>query len=661
MKRQFVLIDQSIKAPGGHHYEYAQRILDAARDTGYETLLLAHKDYRGNVDHNVIGAFSQTFWDNHRFYYSSGITHTELKSRFFPNSGLLYLVIENINDIRLNIKRRIRSSSFSIAFARARNYSFRDIFLRPHLVDDFSYQHSSRLLLVISRLIIKIAPHIINAQTLMSRYWPKRILFFLLVILASPILVLIWLVLLARRRDPAEWFARELTSVLKLECSSDDILFVPNATPAETEGLIALCRTGHSAANANWAFLYRRPLFSGFSGAHNEQLDAARVHRLEFARVRAFAPKAKVNFYTDTDELTEQYNLLGVFRFATLPVPVVPQPCGPTNRDSTLTIGYLGDARDEKGFQYLPEVVRDFAGRNQCSRSVRFCLQANFNVAEGEPGSRYARSLLEQYGADVVDLPEGPFDSIEYGRLLNSMDIVLIPYSAESYRARSSGVLMEAVSVGTPVLVPTCSWMAGLLESTRREHILSLVRDREPIASVKMPFDEISDRTLLVDEEADYVFFRLKCDVSFNGYVRITMCSINEFDIGLETAGMAFRAIDGEVVALFPKPRSSKLWWKAENLGSGVNARLVEAEVNLYSSGGTLPLGAGAAFFDRVEDIPRATKELVDFYVHHKNGANQLRERLRPQYEPAALVERIENDAAANLASQSAVRRKAVS
>ena len=42
-------------------------------------------------------------------------------------------------------------------------------------------------------------------------------------------------------------------------------------------------------------------------------------------------------------------------------------------------------------------------------------------------------------------------------------DLVLIPYSAQSYRYRSSGVLVEAMAAGKPVVTTAGSWMAAQL------------------------------------------------------------------------------------------------------------------------------------------------------------------------------------------------------
>ncbi|REJ66492.1 MAG: hypothetical protein DWQ31_14500 [Planctomycetota bacterium] len=43
---QFVLIDQSVKGPGGHHFDYARNVLLAAEAAGYEIALATHHSFR---------------------------------------------------------------------------------------------------------------------------------------------------------------------------------------------------------------------------------------------------------------------------------------------------------------------------------------------------------------------------------------------------------------------------------------------------------------------------------------------------------------------------------------------------------------------------------------------------------------------------------------
>ncbi len=658
MARKFILIDQSVKAPGGHHYEYDQRILDAARAQGFETLLLAHESYRATSNHPVRSTFSLTFWDNYRYYYS-GSTRSELPAFLLP----LARTYRRLGALRLDLKRRLVFSRFGLAMGRARHVFFRDILLRPYLPDEASLTPTGRPLLALSRLVILLTVLFGKLRPTLSRIRRKRLLRWAALLVLSPLLAPAWIVLRARatRRDPPARFARELVRALGGETiSADTIVFVPNATAAELNGLIAVAGTGHAAARAHWAFLYRRPVFSGYPASYRRQLDKAQFQRVELARVKTLAPGVDVRFYTDTDELTAQYELLGVYPFSTLPVPVDAPAEVPPPTERVLTIGYLGDARDEKGFQHLPRLVEAFAPRPDERARVRFLFQANFNVPQGEPGSRYARSLLEQHDGDLIELVHGPFDSAEYNALLRRMDIVLIPYAAESYSARSSGVLMEALSAGKPVLIPCASWMAGVVEPARRRHLQSLFATRAPIAQLTAPFERLNDKTLLIDERADHILLRLTFEDAFDGYVRVVVRSINEFDCPLRTSQMVFRAVDGEVIAVMPKPRSSRLWLKVVPIDAEFSARRVDMEICLYEIGTPLPLGAGAALFDRPQDIPGAVRELVDFHSHHRRAATALREELEPLYEPGALVEKLARDAFGKPAPRTAERLRAV-
>ena len=65
--RKFILIDQSIKDSGGHHLEYALRVLKAAKSVGFETVLAVNKSCK-NFDSSEIDildkSFSHGFWEN---------------------------------------------------------------------------------------------------------------------------------------------------------------------------------------------------------------------------------------------------------------------------------------------------------------------------------------------------------------------------------------------------------------------------------------------------------------------------------------------------------------------------------------------------------------------------------------------------------------------
>ena len=65
--RKFILIDQSIKDAGGHHLEYALRVLKAAKSAGFETVLAVNKSckYFDSSDIDILErSFSHGFWEN---------------------------------------------------------------------------------------------------------------------------------------------------------------------------------------------------------------------------------------------------------------------------------------------------------------------------------------------------------------------------------------------------------------------------------------------------------------------------------------------------------------------------------------------------------------------------------------------------------------------
>lgn len=427
--------------------------------------------------------------------------------------------------------------------------------------------------------------------------------------------------------------------------TDDAIVFVPNATGAELDGLALLSECGHASAAAHWAFLWRRPIFFGYPESYKGQMEAVRPRRMEFARLRARAPHVSARFYTDTDQLTEQYNLLGVYPFTTLPVPVDPVPASPTCQSDVLTLGYLGDARDEKGFQHLPKLVEAFVPRRGEPQRVRFLCQANFNVPDGEPGSRYARGILMQYDQTLVELVHGPFDSAEYGALLRRMDVMLIPYAAESYSARSSGILMEALAAGLPVLAPAGSWMARIAETSRRRYLRSLFDGYEPVSRIVDYYGKIGGKILAVDPRATCVVLRLGFEADFTGYVRVKVRAINEFGVLVETRQVIAKAENGRVEVAVHKRPSPQFQWTARSIQGSAQVRPDEAELGFYTLDESVPLDDGIVLYDGPDEIVRATQDLVKFYAHHKRAAERLRDELRSFYDPVALVTVLEHDA----------------
>jgi len=141
---------------------------------------------------------------------------------------------------------------------------------------------------------------------------------------------------------------------------------------------------------------------------------------------------------------------------------VLPSALGPTAKEirlsrervgpqtGPLVVSFLAGARAERGATLIPGVVA------QCApMGVRFLLQA-IDAAQRTAGVTSLKALSNHPG---VRFHEGALPREDYNDWI-AQSVVLLPYSAERYQSRQSGVYLEAKSLGAPVIVPAGTWMA---------------------------------------------------------------------------------------------------------------------------------------------------------------------------------------------------------
>lgn len=489
---KFILIDHSIVDVGGHYYEYAVRVLRAAEAAGYEPLLATNQRLRDveRLPWRVVPIYQYDFFepkpprmlgDIARSLTSVRRRAARLKYRFLF-SPLVLLLIK-----RLPRPKKLAKHRFPVTAVAAS--------VLVYLVRGY---------LVVARFIPAVRPmaHAVRRFFSVARH--------------------LWRPFSGRRHVPTQQihglfkrmaFAIDSRRLFRqVQLDRGDIVFIPTLTEADMLGLLAMFKSNPNTAKATWHLLFRRNIYLGREPNYAAQ-DAAQASRKKaFRRFQSRLCGQRVFFYTDTEPLTAQYNRLGVALFRTAPIPVAadyrapehglpwpsrlsldglgrpssPAPAIDGNR--LLHVVYIGDARTEKGYHWLPHLVSDaFAAR----LPVRFTFQSNFNVRGGEPAVAVARAQLEALAekgtgtfcakhpsggsgkmylspfllpeACRVNLIKHPLASEEYRRLLLDADVVIVPYDRDNYYARSSGVFAEALVAGKPVIVPRGTWMAGEL------------------------------------------------------------------------------------------------------------------------------------------------------------------------------------------------------
>jgi glycosyltransferase involved in cell wall biosynthesis len=177
----------------------------------------------------------------------------------------------------------------------------------------------------------------------------------------------------------------------------------------------------------------------------------------------------KIRFYTDTEDLVRKHNSFSPVQVTQVPIPFRQEKLinqSSQEVKSYIHIVYLGDARSEKGYQHLPNLI-DALWQNYLQlNKVKFTIQSNYNIQAGEVEILAAKLALSQYPKSKIKLIDHPMQPDDYYQLLASADIVVLPYNPQNYQ-RTSGVLTEALAAGKPVVVPDGSWLAQQVDESR--------------------------------------------------------------------------------------------------------------------------------------------------------------------------------------------------
>ncbi|CAO3363669.1 glycosyltransferase [Azospirillum palustre] len=281
-----------------------------------------------------------------------------------------------------------------------------------------------------------------------------------------------------------------------------------------------------------------------------------------FARLQDDPPLChKLGFLSDTEPLARSFTRLFGHPFTVMPIPfrtdlldgdpverrdaeaaapAASRPAGP------LAIGYFGDARLEKGYHLLPSLLSRLWRTAIRPGKARFLVQSHFNAPGGEPGMLQARNQLLQFTAPQVELTAAPLPTADYYRRLQACDAVLIPYDPDSYAERSSGILVEALVAGKPVIVPEGSWMAGQVSA---EHA-AVYRHPDGL------FEAVQG---MIDRHPDYAaaagrlrsHWRERTDP--RGYVRALLATVSANPVPVPAADPALRValvMDGDAMLL---------------------------------------------------------------------------------------------------------------
>jgi glycosyltransferase involved in cell wall biosynthesis len=659
---KFILIDNSIIDVGGHHYEYAMHVLRAAEKAGYTPILATNRRFKANDQSpwRIYPVYKYGFWfrlaEPLWYRLAKKFSSAIQRSLFSLKIKLIFSTMGFFASIRNQmgeyLRRQIPNISFAVVFYALAWYGYRIVhsFL-VFLWSIFPFQDYLR------RLFGRLKAFI-------------RVIF-------SPIILLF--------RSP-DWMSRWLADYLKMRqfgkdtwclfrqvrLENGDIVFIPTLSHVEMLGLLRYLKKDPGSTQATWHLLFRRNLYSGREPDYAAQDEALRPIRNAFFQFLENLPTHKVYFYTDTEELTAQYNrLLGVKRFKTLPIPHTypPLECLQSDR-RPLRVIYVGDARAEKGYHHLPRIVQDLWADYVETGKVIFVFQSNYNTPEGEPEAIVARSQLECYPKDKVILVKEPLSSEEYWKLLSSGDINLLLYDRDNYYARSSGIFIESLALGVPVIVPAGTWMARQLADEIYRYHVSLMQKMEilkfrrgdelrwrrhgqlelnPMLNGELTFGGADAKAfcwLAVPKGATHllVFFKI---LTSNAFVEVLVDQLDKNNNRKRANAviLSHGVKENFASTLVPLERDIVLIWLGfcnafSNLTTIIsNVQIAFLRSDAFSQ--KCPLSVVGLIYNHPDEISDCVREMVDHYEHYRATAQKFARKVYQRHCADELIKEI--------------------
>lgn len=445
----FILINPSIKGIGGHCLEYAIHVLAAAKRAGYKPVLGTHRMLTETAMNAILQA---NVVEAEHLIAVCQYEHC-IRPEEWPWLHLINRLGRTVFGIGNLLKRspdlgeqvaKIAKSPLDLSVSDSRK--------------SFATSVATRLR----------RGHAMLFETAAAQYYSW----------AS------W----ATHRAKADSFYGSLSEILRnLEISDGDLVFIPDVSWAEVDGVRRFITENPAALRATWHLVLRYNLFRGHEPDYPSQVRQFSHARRILHSFETLFEAGVVRFHCDTQELCEQYGRLSSIKFASLPIPhtsSVPENVPSLFPNSPLRVVYLGDARAEKGYRQLPRLVRDMWPEYVAKDRLVFSIQSNFNTVGGGPGIAEARAELRRFPPEKVDVLCEPLQSRDYQRLMHSGQISLVLYDAAAYYARSSGILAESLAAGMTVLATAGTWAATQFADAVRGHQVAMRQNAEVLSSV---------------------------------------------------------------------------------------------------------------------------------------------------------------------------------
>lgn len=401
--------------------------------------------------------------------------------------------------------------------------------------------------------------------------------------------------------------------------SKNDIIFLPTVSVNDLSAIYKVLNQNRNdiAQHCTWHIVLRRNIYKRIENKNT--LDTNEALKLKKILER-FCKHTNVYFYTDTEELTQEYNSLDVVEFTTLPIPInheiMPFAYVPKKE---LNVAYLGDARSEKGFQHLPMIIKRLNDKHNYTNLIKFTVQANFGFKsiKGNEKIVETKKLLNKCNNINLSIIDTALSSREYCELLKNVDIALFPYEKENYYSRSSGIFAECLAAGIPVIAPTGTWMARQIEKKIRIYQNDLLKTdlkKEVIYEEKFVNNQLNINKLEIKNKVDGI------SIEFNNkkidYINVFLKFYKENKQFLSKRHFQYECKEDldEMPPIIRIPRDTTL------LNIEVNS-INDIKISSVVGISDLPISIIGSLYNEMPEIIDSIDEVIRYYDHYRRTA----------------------------------------
>lgn len=465
------------------------------------------------------------------------------------------------------------------------------------------------------------------------------------------------------RRDYRQLFAR-------VPLEAGDHVLVASASELDFAGLAAYLRTDAQARAVHWSVVFHNALLSGREPEYSAQQTRLAVVRRQLRKSLTGLERHSLHFYATTEALTAQFNLLGVARFDTLPYPVNPELAGADGSlpyGSPLRVICAGGARREKGGEQLPECVTSLRRAALLPGRLQLLVQPDPSTPTEALLRASVPDILARFDdyaaarqshAPVVLVPS-PMSPTDYRDFIRSAHIGLFLYDSRTYYARCSGVLLEMLAAGIPVIVPAGCWLAEQLAEPQQRYLAGLAsRSRLDTAPPLAPPHEqllVRGRSAAVVIEAPVavaaaeLWLHLRAAGKARPWLRVD-CEPHCGDSPIQSAVFAVGPQESPLRVMFPASGAARL--RLYNAYGDEPIRLEEVTLHCVSDslagGKARPTGAVGLIAAENGQLPGLLAQMHAHYAHYRATAREFSRAVLQRHHPQRTLQALLQRAAAS-------------